>query len=802
MPLHIRPGRRSARLAGACALLAAGLAATESVGLAQATTKIVRVLVEGNQRISDEAVIHLMTVKEGDPYDEAQLREEFKRIWARGLFKDLSIETRDMDGGVAVIVHVEEKEIVNSLKYEESKIVGETQIEDALKNRNCQIAIGEPVDYDVLKRAEEAIKQLLNQKGYLDAEVRGETRDMSPGSVEVSFTIDEGAKTRIKSITFVGNTVFSSRTLKKALKNTKEHGLFTRFGQKDIYHPLKLDTDLRAVEEMYGNIGYIDLDLPPAQVTLVEEKKSEKEGKSRKWVAIEQKLIEGRQYRVGEVKITGHSVFPEQELAPLVPFRKGDVLSEAKIKQGLALIDAKYGGQGYFYVSSNRLIDRHPEGTADITIKISEDKQYYLDRLEFSGNLTTRDFVLRREMPLSEGDLFNLTAFRLGLRRMTQLGYFQLSGEPSITPVPGTNRLQVKLEGTEPRRSELQVGGGYSGLDGGFFSMSYQTRNFMGRGHVLSVNGQVGSIQSRYQINFTEPYFLGKPITAGFSVFRREQDYVGYVTSGSGASATLGRRFRNFQSLSATFLHETTDFNPQDGLSSTTTINSIRPIYGYDSRNNFYRPSRGFQFTLSTEYAGGIFGGEASFLKPQLEFQYYIPLWRRTFLALHGELGYVTAVGSSLLPTYERYFLGGERSLRNYATRSVGPSGIICNFGTSEAVERLTDCPPPPPGLRHGRALLGFPSEVVGGDRKLLFNVEYVVPLSEPVDFVAYFDAGTALAEWESYSFSEMRGDAGLELRFFLPVFGAPLRLIYGFTFNEQGFEDTKQFLFSIGTTF
>src|SRR5262245_12335519 len=138
LPLDKRPGRRTVRLAARCALLAAGLAvSTESAVLAQTPPKIVRVLVEGNQRISDEAVIHLMTVKEGDPYDEALLKEEFKRIWARGLFKDLSIETRDMEGGVAVIVHVLEKEIVNSLKYEESKVVGETQIEDALKNRNC-----------------------------------------------------------------------------------------------------------------------------------------------------------------------------------------------------------------------------------------------------------------------------------------------------------------------------------------------------------------------------------------------------------------------------------------------------------------------------------------------------------------------------------------------------------------------------------------------------------------------------------------------------------------------------------------
>src|SRR5678815_312918 len=472
---------------------------------AEGSPKIVRVIITGNQRISSEAVLHLMTVKEGDPYDEAVLKEELKRIWARGLFSDLSIESRDAEGGKAIIVHVAEKPVVNSLKYDQSRVVAETQIEDALKSHNAQIAIGEPVDYNVLKKAEEAIKTLLNQKGYLDAEVHAETKNAvsGNGNVEVFFKIQEGAKTRIRSIKFVGNKVFPSRRLKKTLKNTREHGLFSRFKQKDIYHPLKYDTDLREVEKLYNDNGYIDVNMPPADVKLVEEKTSSKPGKSRKWVAIEQKITEGQQYKVGEVKVQGNTVFTSEELIRLMPLKKGQVLNESTVKTGLSFIDAKYGQKGYFYVSTNRLLDRHPDATADITVKINEDKQYYLDRIEFAGNNTTRDFVLRREIPVKEGDLFDLTLFRLGLRRISQLGYFQLSGEPSITPVEGTNKLKVSVAGTEPRRSELQLGGGYSGLDGGFFATSYSTRNFLGRGDLVTINAQVGAISSRYPVSYT-----------------------------------------------------------------------------------------------------------------------------------------------------------------------------------------------------------------------------------------------------------------------------------------------------------
>lgn len=770
---------------------------------AEGSPKIVRILITGNQRISAEAVQHLMTIKEGDAYDESVLKEEFKRIWARGLFKDLSIESRDVEGGKAVIVHVEEKPVVNSLKYDQSKVVAETQIEDALKNRNAQIAIGEPVDYNVLKKAEEAIKTLLNQKGYLDADVHADIKDTGNGNVEVSFKIEEGAKTRIRSIKFTGNKVFSSRRLKKTLKNTREHGWFTRLRQKDIYHPLKYDTDLRDVEKLYNDNGYIDVNLPPADVKLVEEKTSTKQGKSRKWVAIEQRVVEGQQYKVGDIRVSGNTVFTSEELAKLMPLRKGQVLNESQVKAGLAFIDAKYGQKGYFYISTNRLIDRRPDGTADITVKINEDKQYYLDRIEFAGNNTTRDFVLRREIPVKEGDLFDLTQFRLGLRRISQLGYFQLSGEPNISPVEGSNRLKVSVAGTEPRRSELQIGGGYSGLDGGFFATSYSTRNFLGRGDVVAVNAQIGAIASRYQISFTEPYFMDRPITLGVSLFRRDTDYVGFTTSGDGGSVTFGRRFGVFHSVSLTFLHENTYYNPTDGVSSTTQTNSVRPFYSFDTRNNFFRPSRGFQFFLTGEYAGGALGGQNSFFKPQVEMQYYIKMFRNTFLALHGQIGYVRPLSGDILPTYERFFLGGERSLRNYSTRSVGPEGFVCNFGPpGGAVERLSDCPLPPVGQRHARSSLGFKSDVVGGTRQALVNLEYVVPLSQPVDFVMYVDAGNAFAEWEPFTFTDFRGDAGLEMRFFLPVFGAPLRLIYGRTFNTTGLEDTRSFLFSIGTTF
>jgi len=773
--------------------------------------RITRILVEGNQRLTPDAVMHLMTSKPGAPYDESLLRRDFKRIWDRGLLSDLSIEARDEKGGKAIIVHVQEKPVVNNVSYDESKIVGESQIEDTLKERKAAVEIGEPVNYDAVKKAEEAIKGLLGQKGYLDAEVTAELKPAeTPASLDVHFKIKEGPRTRIRRIEFTGNTVFSDRRLKKTMRLVREKGWFTRVSGKDIYHPIKFDQDVREVETLYLNSGYIDVDIQPPDVKVVEERASEKPGKSRKWVHITQPVSEGRRYKVGKIDVTGSTVFTADEIRKRIPLREGQVLNNSMLQAGLDAVEANYSQKGYFYISTNRVIDRKPDAVADITVRVSEDKPYRIDRIEFAGNTVTHDSVLRREMQVNEEDLLDIQRIRLGLRRINQLGFFEVQKEPVIKPIEGTDKVSVSIEGIEQRRSELQVGGGYSGLDGGFFTSSYQTRNFLGRGDLVTFNAQTGRISTRYIISFTEPYFLGKPIIFGFSLFRRSTDYFNFRTSGSGGSLTLGRRFRAFHSVSAAYLFEDTDFNPTEGISQNSRTSSLRPAYQFDTRNNFFRPSRGLLFVASAEYTGGLLGGDNYFIKPIVEATRYMKAWRRTLWALHGEVGYVAAFAEDRhlpsdkdggLPLFERFFLGGERSLRIFETRTVAPDGFISNFFRRRILFSAGDCPAAPEGRRHflQDRCNGFR---VGGDKSVLLNAEYVIPSRGPVDLALFLDAGNVYTEEERIDASELRKDAGVELRFYLPVFGAPLRLIYGFNLDPQRGEGKRNFVFSIGTTF
>jgi outer membrane protein insertion porin family len=622
-----------------------------------------------------------------------------------------------------------------------------------------------------------------------------------PGSLNVHFEIEEGPRTRIRKIDFAGNTVFTDRRLRRAMKLTREKGLFTRFSGKDIYHPVKFDQDMREIESLYHNMGYIELLLSPPEVKVVEEKESDKPGKSRKWVHVIQHVDEGRQYRVGQIGVSGNTVFSDEHVRGRIPLREGQILNNALLQAGLDLVEADYGQRGYLYISTNRVIDRRPDGIADITVRVSEDKPYKIDRIEFAGNTVTRDSVLRREMQVDEGDLLDIQKLRLGLRRVNQLGFFQIQKEPVIEPVEGTDGVHVTVEGVEQRRSELQVGGGYSGLDGGFFTANYQTRNFLGRGNLVTFNAQVGSIATRYVISFTEPYFLGRPIILGFSLFRRTTDYTDFDTDSGGGTLTLGYRFKVFHSLSAAYLFEEVNFDPITGIGTETRTSSFRPLYSYNTINNYFRPSRGFQFLASVELAGGVLGGDNYFAKSILRTTKYIKAWGRTHWALHAEAGYVGAFGGRLLPTFERFFLGGERSLRIFETRSIAPDGYISRFYPDLVVFDVGECPEAPAGRRHARQAR-CDRFVAGGNKMLLFNLEYVFPTQGPVDLALFLDAGNVFIEDDRITLPDLRKDAGVEVRFFLPVFGAPLRLIYGFNLDPEEGEDKSNFVFSVGTTF
>jgi len=939
-----------------------------------------RIVVDGNVRVSDSAFFSNLKLKSGDPYDERTIQEEFRRLWDQNLFDDIIVESRHREGDVYDLVfHVRDRPLVSNVAFVGMKAVTEANIQERLNQAKAEVRRGQPVDFSLLRKAEAAVTQLLGEKGYLQARVKARLTPAGQGQQEVRFDIREGAKTKIKDIDFVGNTVFKDAKLRKMLKLTRRAFWLTSWASsKTLYHPAKFDQDAENIRTAYKSLGYLDVAIQPEIVELVQGKQkkgghgkaggpatavlkgpgaveeaeeeaedevaeppappppppneTEKERKKRvkaelkakkaaeklpkKWVKLTVPIEEGPQYKVGRIDIEGNSVFSAAEVMARVPLRPDMVFNDSALKYGTKRLEEDYGERGYFYVSIDPRVEKH-DHTADLIVSITEDKKYYVHRIEFSGNSTTRDTVLRREMPLDENDLFNVRRLRLGLRKIGQLGYWQTGDDPVVKPRGETEHVDVEVQGQESSRNEIQVGGGVSGLEGGFFQASYSTRNFLGRGEILSTFIQTGARANRYSINFTEPWFLGKPWTLGFSLFRRQTLYTGFTQNDSGGSVSVGRLIGPFSRFDVAYGYDKIDLLtsragfPVNRQISTTS--SMTTAYSVDTRNNFFRPTRGFRLVGSYEFAGGPFGGDNYFTKPRIDATLYLPgLARKHYIGLNAAYGYVTPFGGRVVPVFERFYLGGERSLRVFRNRTVSPArrdidlnhnGVIdlpedrnpdgkfepcedlnhngvqdknepdrgnCLLDPSEDLngngildtedlnhngildpgedlngngildsedknrngfldpgEDRPDgvwtpfCPADDPNMNgiqdpgefdRGNCRLDagedtngdgvFGTTFPGGNQFVMFNAEYTIPLADAVEFAFFYDAGNAFDDGQRVTLSGLRADFGLELRFYLPMFQAPLRLIYGFVQNPQPGESPSNFIFSIGTTF
>lgn len=842
----------AALAAGALSLNARAAEPPESCG----TIKTIEV--RGNTRMSADAVRFDLRLRAGDPWDDAKIRSEFRRFWARGFFADLRFARRCEPDGAVLIVDIKERPTIVSVAYEKNKVLNQQQIEDYYKERDFSLTVGTPLDRKRLWRAEALIEELLGQKGYLDAEARAEITETAGTTRAVLFRIKAGGKTRIRKLDFTGNEAFSDRALTKQLELVKAYRWYWPWSKKYLYHPLKYQQDINNVLQFYRDRGYLDADVRPAVVEVrgsgdapdpekalrraereaerAERKRLRKleraqargevppsellqpapppepDLRERKWVYVTVPVVEGPIYTLGDVRIEGNEVFADEALRALVPIQAGEVVRDGFLEIGLTRARALYGKKGYVYAAVTRRFERR-EGApiADVVIEVDEDQAYTVRRLEFRGNTETHDVVLRREFNTYEGELLDRTELDISMRKLQQLGFWVPTSEPVLEPVPERPEVDVVITGEEQSRNEIQVGGGYSELEGGFFLASYQTRNFLGRGESLGLQVAVGGRSSRGSISFQEPWFLNRPWTFGFTIFRRRYDF-GRVTdiSGSlqrlsqtstGGTISLGRRLGNFsqvqvsygyQSIEADTLDLTADF-----AESSTRIGSITPLFVYRNLNDFLRPTKGLELLVIPQIAWDGLGGDTSYFKPRVEVSVYQPIFKRFFVAANAEVGWVRAFGNNDreagsingVPRFERFFLGGDTiGPRVFETRTISPVEFRARVDS--------DGDPVPSGTE-----LVFPV-FVGGSKMGLFQFEFGLPIGRTATFATFFDVGGTYNDGEDFTFDTARMSAGVEFRVFLPVFQAPIRLIYGWPIREQEFDRTSRFQFSIGLPF
>lgn len=786
------------RLSFAALALGAALAAAPVPAAAAEGKTIVAIEFEGLRSLPPETVKYYLGVAEGKTLDPEALDRAIRQLWQRHLIDDVGVSTEDVAGGVKLHVRIVERPTLKSLEFEGLKKVSRTDVNERIAKDQIDVREGGGLSLGEVARLKAVIEEMYRDKGFRFAEAKYRLDTVSPGERRVVFTIDEGDRVRIQDIKFQGADVFGQWRLRWAMKKTKETGPIIRMLKRDIYNPATFQEDLENVRKLYRSAGYKNVTIgdPSIEVRAMRPNAATpREQKRRLFVGIP--IDEGDRWRLGEISIDGNKVFSDESLLRQFKRRHGGWLSSKVVDDGLKQMRELYTNFGHIYAQVEPEIKEREGNVADLVVHVSEGDQYRVGRMEFEGNTTTRDKVLRREFRVQEGTVLNMGAVKNSLFKVNQLGYFKLNEEDPVQFVNFDSEkktVDLQIRGEESDRTELQVGGGWSEVDGFFGQLSVRTQNFLGRGESVGASFQSGRYRDEYSVSYGVPWFLDRPQSVGLQIFKSDLDYTQlagqtYKRKSEGATVSYGRSFGLFSSFSIAFTR-----SRLDDQRSLVNINgeiveqryklnnsSIRPSYSFESRDSRVEPTRGQRVSFSVEYAGGVLGGDNYFVRPEAGYSLFLPVSYQPFktvLAINAEAGWVEPINGRELSFLERYFLGGETSLRGFKFRSIWVRDRKGNTIYDE---------------------FGFPQ---GGNKFLQLNLEYHFLVGGPFRVLGFVDAGAVYDNNQSIDFASLRYSAGAELRIFVPVFGAPLRFIYAKNLDPLPDDTFESFQFSIGTTF
>ncbi|MEO5895317.1 MAG: BamA/TamA family outer membrane protein [Vicinamibacterales bacterium] len=813
---------------------------------------------------------------------EQTILADFKRLWATNFLDDLSIDVRDvaLPNGVTgklVIYNMEERQRIKIVDYvaEGDAKIDQGKIDEELKKRGINLRLDSFIDPGLVRRVSGVVREVYAEKGYMFADVKPTIKEVAGGPklVHLTFNVSEGPKVKIREVDFVGNQSMNDGALRKKLKENKSGGWLSFIKGGGTYKEDKFEEDADAVVGFYRDNGFITARVGQPELKVLED---EKDGKTR-WVQLRIPVTEGNKYRIGNFTFEGNTIVKSEALSTLFKIKPGDTYQEKAVRKGLEKAREVYGAGGYYeFTAYPDLAPRDvppangagdgasgppapaaapapvPTGKpgpplVDVTMRVQEGKQYFINRITFIGNTTTRDNVIRREIRLVEAGVFNTEALKQSVRRLNQLGYFKpLEGNEAIAveKTPGAdNKIDLKLTFEEQNRNQLTFGAGVSQFEGFFGQLSFQTSNFLGRGETFTISAQQGSRAKNYQLAFSEPFLFDRPMTAGVDIFSREYEYIGlYTQASTGGNVVYGFQVQDFARMFITYSLERTqvkDLNPaflnpqvlagnpflRDSLvlgeGNRRIVSKIGPSYVYNTVDHPIFPNTGARYTLSLDVAG--LGGNTKFVNPKAEAIRYFRHTKRTSLGLRAQAEYIRSYGDSLaLPIFEKLFLGGEYSIRGFDLRTVGPRDVASGV-------------------------------VLGGNKSLLVNVEYLISIAGPVRLVLFADAGQVRDIGENFGWKEsvyesqfppvtgvtlsdpfnagvltdpnlvgpiaqrvkvgelnaFKSSIGAEIRFFMPVLNVPFRLIFAANPSRGGVLDNRllpekkwKFRFAVGSTF
>lgn len=704
------------------------------------------VKIKGNVRVPSAVILNTIMTKKGAVYDTAVIRKDIEKLYERGDFSDIKVEKKETAEGVELTFRVTEKYIAGKIAFSGNKIVKGKKLRKGLLLKK-----GKPYDSWKLKEDKLKIAVLYRQMGFARVQVKPEVdTNEEEKKVSVTFNIEEGTVARIKKVKFEGNKVFTDRELKAQIKT----GRWTLFSRK-LFHENILDEDEERILSFYGKDGYIKTEIPKVEL------KYDELGKT---LTVIFHIKENSRYLIGKIKLE-NNLRKETKLRSGAPFNPYELANDRR-----RVYDYLYE-KGYMYAMVRVGKKIHEETKlVDITYKIDKSTEVYIEEIKISGNVRTKDKIIRREILIKPGDRFDLKKIKASHRRLRNLGRRQPFFESvtfEIEDGTAPDRKNILFKVKEGKTGYVLFGGGYSTVDKlvGFIEVDVENfdmtnpPSFTGGGQSLSIRGEVGTVKTDYRIEFSEPWIFDKPVSFGFNLYDRTRDWDDYDEQRKGTNLIFGHRLAEFNKIRLKYRHEDVDIYNIDTDASEEikkeegkrTISSVLLGLSRDSRDDSFNPRNGVNAYISTELAGNFLGGNTDFTRNIGSVSWYIPTWGKTCVNLRIEGGLVEEYGDSdEVPIYERFFMGGPNSVRGYAYRDIGPKD---NRG-----------------------------EPIGGKVKLQANIEYIIPLVKDLKGAIFYDTGNVWSSREDFDFGDLYAGTGVGVRLMTPI--GPIRVDYGYGIN------------------
>lgn len=733
-----------------------------ALGERPAASRIVReidVRFRGAAQVDRARVLSLMRLKVGEPWTQEKEEDDLRAFIKSGNLMNATIDTVEAGGGLKVIVSAEAREAVGEIVFQGNTVFNTDRLREEV-----DFGVGQVVDDGKLAEAKNKILELYKKKGYPDTVVLYDTSSSSqPGFSKVTIMIDEGGRGVIHGVQFEGNTVFTSRRLRGEIESDDRKLLL--FWSKRKVDREKLEKDMSAIQDFYGDHGYFD-----ARVTGVDSVPTTKGDK----VDLIFRISEGQQYVTANVALSGNKLFDNATLLPVFQLEAGKIFSLAGMKADLETIQEFYGSHGYAEARVTPRIQKLQGNQLNVTYAITEGGQFRIGKINIVGNNDTREEVIRRELAIEPGEDYNTIKIRRSLNRVRALDYFEDNGGVDFMPVTsdlGPEYKDVNISVREKKTGSLQFGAGLSSTDSLVGMIEVTQRNFdianwpsfTGGGQRFRLTLRAGTERKDFLLSFTEPWFLNQRLSLGFDLFWTEKTYLSdyYEQRDIGGSLNLRRPLGDNSELRLAYTLQEVEIYDVP-LTASPAIKAeegdylqsrLGATWVMDTRDNIQLPTRGHKISLEGTLSGEFIGGDVNDYTITLSGQKHWKMPWNTILSIEGALSVVDSLdGDEVIPIFERRFLGGATNLRGWDYREVGP--------------------------------LDINGEPLGGGTSAYFTTEYNFPIFRKVRGVVFMDAGFVNGGSWDFGTDNLVADAGLGLRFKLPMLG-PIKLDYGIPFKE-----------------